>query len=1020
MPDYKKIPKKPDKTKVLLQLAVKHMDAGKYDPAESVLSELLSAQPGDPEVCRLLALVHLKRGELAVAKGEIKFLAAAAMRAQDYDLAESLIREYLDADPDCVALLELLGRSYEEKGDHASAIAEYEKAVDLLLEHPDPELSTLPAELYENIRSLDPTSLVAVRLAPRFASASVVGAEAQVEAPDLSLPAQPTGSVEAPDLSLPTQPTAPVEERVPFPDVNREASTPFRFLGEATGTAEQEPVHEEPGVAAPSAETVEQMASTAVPTGEEAGAFYGGDRVEPSPMGQPVEEVVAPAPDLSLPAQPTGPVEAPDMSLAAQYPVEEASASSISPEMNPEYRMALPSQAAEAPAASGGSQQYSIEASPSKKPTSERVQTSPRSGPGAEASEVGTNLAESLSGYLAAFGYFLINGLAEAREYLGEVLERRLAQASASTEPSSEEGRRPPRSRWALLASELGRKLAIFLGSCLVVAWWALSRGLASAGSALRSVFQKHPRREKAPRQEGAPRQEEVPRHEEVLREAEVLREEEASVQAPPPRLQTSERVRMLPKPQPRRARQPSYLALKLSIFLDGCLAAVFSVVRLVVFFLKVSLGIPLLIAAIAAVGWFGIEEKPESAFESLTQIPAPRAVQDPRKNGYFLLLGIGAGSSLDPLKIGYERWQGGESARSNQCLDESAESRSSLRFVGGRHDTAAWMEAPDPVTQFQHDTSRLAGWLKQHQALVNRYRQWLTMPFEDGGFGRFVTPECAKILVAHRLYLAEGFSHKLDEGVTRLEKDLSAWRGVLGQAKTLPLKVLATTAVNEDLWVLSALLNRRGRDSQTLPHLIRLALPLDELEHSLRWPMQNEFLLAVKRVEKVFTWDASSGRPIWERALMSMPLPRQKTLNAYARYYEAAMRAVEIPNNRLPKLHDFARTPPRSPPDYFVNPINNILATSPEPNWDLYAGLVLETDARLRVVSLQARLREPSHGVVVSTRIANAGLSFYDPFTGFPMLWNAAKGRLYSVGRDGKDDDGDPKRDVGVTVLGR
>jgi hypothetical protein len=275
-------------------------------------------------------------------------------------------------------------------------------------------------------------------------------------------------------------------------------------------------------------------------------------------------------------------------------------------------------------------------------------------------------------------------------------------------------------------------------------------------------------------------------------------------------------------------------------------------------------------------------------------------------------------------------------------------------------------------------------------------------------------------MLVAHRLYLAEGFSHKLDEGVTRLEKDLSAWRGVLGQAKTLPLKVLATTAVNEDLAVLSALLNRRGRDSQTLPRLIRLALPLDEFEHSLRWPMQNEFLLAVKRVEKVFTWDASSGRPVWERALMSMPLPRQKTLNAYARYYEAAMRAVEIPNNRLPKLHDFARTPPRTPPDYFVNPINNILATSPEPNWDLYAGLVLETDARLRVVSLQARLREPSHGVTVLTRIANAGLSFYDPFTGLPMLWNAAKRRLYSVGRDGKDDDGDPKLDVGVTVLGR
>src|SRR5207247_11282091 len=136
------------------------------------------------------------------------------------------------------------------------------------------------------------------------------------------------------------------------------------------------------------------------------------------------------------------------------------------------------------------------------------------------------------------------------------------------------------------------------------------------------------------------------------------------------------------------------------------------------------------------------------------------------------------------------------------------------------------------------------------------------------------------------------------------------------------------------------------------------------------------------------------------------------KTSKRYPGYRKAAIRAVEIPNNRLPKLHDFARPPPRTPPDYFVNPINNILATSPEPNWDLYAGLVLETDARLRVVSLQARLREPSHGVIVSTRIANAGLSFYDLFTGLPMLWNAEKGRLSCGGRVGKDDDGDPKRD--------
>src|SRR2546426_8907802 len=121
----------------------------------------------------------------------------------------------------------------------------------------------------------------------------------------------------------------------------------------------------------------------------------------------------------------------------------------------------------------------------------------------------------------------------------------------------------------------------------------------------------------------------------------------------------------------------------------------------------------------------------------------------------------------------------------------------------------------------------------------------------------------CSKFWVATRLYLAEGFSHKLDEGVTRLEKDLSPWRGVLGQAKTLPLKVLATTAVNEDLAVLSALLNRRGGGSQTVPEPIRMAPAPDEFEHCLPWAMHKQFFLAVKEVRKRFKLVAKEVRPL-------------------------------------------------------------------------------------------------------------------------------------------------------------
>ena len=50
-------------------------------------------------------------------------------------------------------------------------------------------------------------------------------------------------------------------------------------------------------------------------------------------------------------------------------------------------------------------------------------------------------------------------------------------------------------------------------------------------------------------------------------------------------------------------------------------------------------------------------------------------------------------------------------------------------------------------------------------------------------------------------------------------------------------------------------------------------------------------------------------------------------------------------------------------------------------------------------------------------TRLAKAGQTLYDPFTGLPMLVDQRKGVLYSVGQDGKDQEGDSQRDVAVVI---
>ncbi|HKN88018.1 MAG TPA: tetratricopeptide repeat protein [Nitrospiraceae bacterium] len=153
-----------------LEQAQRQMEAGEFEQAETVLSDLLSAQPGDPEVCRLLAMLHVKRGELAVALSEIQFLSEAAIRAEDYGLAESMILEYLKVDQKCVSLLELLGSLYEHKGEHSPAAIQYGKAMSVLLEQPDPEAPDRPAELMGKIRTLDPASPIIADLAAALAS----------------------------------------------------------------------------------------------------------------------------------------------------------------------------------------------------------------------------------------------------------------------------------------------------------------------------------------------------------------------------------------------------------------------------------------------------------------------------------------------------------------------------------------------------------------------------------------------------------------------------------------------------------------------------------------------------------------------------------------------------------------------------------------------------------------------------------------------------------------------------------
>jgi hypothetical protein len=469
------------------------------------------------------------------------------------------------------------------------------------------------------------------------------------------------------------------------------------------------------------------------------------------------------------------------------------------------------------------------------------------------------------------------------------------------------------------------------------------------------------------------------------------------------------------PRPRPRFAARVARVRIGISSFIGSCFSTTRSIVLLCVGLAFVCVVLVAVGIGAVAVTWMVMESPPSPVYQSLTAGP-PLALTDSRKNGYFLLLGFEASGEQDPLQMGYDRKvEASDLQAASACmLGDDGKGTPGASANGVR----SMFTSADPVAQLKPQAAAVRSWVAQESLALKRYQQWLGMPFEDVGYGQILSPNCAHILLAHRLYLAEGFAQDLSTGLGRLETDMGSWRAVMGQSKTLMVKMLAATAVQDDAAIASGLLTRPDLDGTSISRLSKVVRPFDQVELSLRWPMQSHLVWATKAVTKDLKNDKTNERPLHVALTAAMSLPVQRRSNAYADYYEAASKAVaEERYTNLPKPSSFIRTPAVSVMDYVMNPIEHIIGIEPLPSWDFYVGQTVETDAQLRLASLQVWIRQGAQDGNVVTRLAKAGQAYYDPFTGLPMLVNQRKGLLYSVGRDGKDQEGDPSRDVVATI---
>ncbi len=205
----------------LLSEAIRRIKEKQFAGAEAILNQLLTKEPGNPEVCQLLAKLHLQRGDLQIALGEYRYLAGAALRAQDYAQAETLITDFLAVEPKSVAMLELYGELYGEKGDAANAVIQYGMAIELLLEHPEPGMPTLHEELFEKVTALAPDSPTVKKLT------ALMNGTAVDEPP---VPAQSETSV-SPTTAIPS---SPVQATETFSTANAAPDDPWRVTSKIT------------------------------------------------------------------------------------------------------------------------------------------------------------------------------------------------------------------------------------------------------------------------------------------------------------------------------------------------------------------------------------------------------------------------------------------------------------------------------------------------------------------------------------------------------------------------------------------------------------------------------------------------------------------------------------------------------------------------------------------------------------------------------------------------------------------
>lgn len=414
----------------------------------------------------------------------------------------------------------------------------------------------------------------------------------------------------------------------------------------------------------------------------------------------------------------------------------------------------------------------------------------------------------------------------------------------------------------------------------------------------------------------------------------------------------------------------------------------------------KMLLGLALLVALplIAIVAYNQIDEQLDPKAAAWGE---PRAATVPETdNGYYALIALGAPDGSDGMA--YARaWvaEARVAAKENRNEHHAAVQRATRAPICEPAKASCLTAARDKGVELTAALATFQEDLARYQTLIaaKHYEEVLDYPLRwNASF-----PSYNEGLRAQRAWLTQAAlaaeAGHLDAALTAIEHDLAFSRIMLGGTRTLLGKMIAVARYWADLAFLADLMQHKSAAlAPWLPRLRAMLTAIDPAALRLDAAVETEFGMIKHGMLHLKTYASAAGEPD-DSGIAMLFYQSNATVNLAFQQHMAIVEILHQPPASLKSAwSSFAQAQETMTLwDYLYNRTGKILIKIASPAWHRHPLRLHDLDAfnrlvTLRMEALAANVSAEQAAAFVATSPAN----LHDPYTGKPMVWNAAKHR--------------------------